>query len=357
MDDDRLTGPGGRPIRSKRSLGEQGIKGSHCRFVRPVASGLLFCPLLLSCSGVQSVLDPAGREAADVATLFFTMLVGGAAIWFGVVCLLFYAARKRRVHSEKGAGQLILWGGAIFPTVVLAALLSYAVWLMPNVRPWFRGETGSVRRVEVTGEQFWWRVRYLRQDGTVEFETANEVRIPVGERVVFSLKSPDVIHSFWIPVLGGKMDMIPGRDNRLTLMAEKSGTYRGVCAEFCGSSHALMAFTVLVMEPQDFEAWMAARQKSSGAEDAEGLALFLKQGCAACHAISGTEARGSIGPDLTAFGERGSVAAGTLPNLEEHIARFIRDPGAIKPEAHMPHFAMLPAAEIDRIAAYLKRLR
>ncbi|WP_081952865.1 cytochrome c oxidase subunit II [Rhizobium sp. YS-1r] len=357
MDDDRLTGPCRRPIRSKRSLGQQGIKGSYCRSVRPIASAPFFCPLLVSCSGIQSALDPAGREAAHVATLFFTMLIGGAVIWLAVVGLLFYAARKRRVHSEKGAGQLILWGGAIFPTVVLAALLAYAVWLMPNIRPWFQGEAGSVRRIEVTGEQFWWRVRYLRQDGTVAFETANEVRIPVGERVIFSLKSPDVIHSFWIPVLGGKMDMIPGRDNQLTLMAEKSGTYRGVCAEFCGSSHALMAFTVLAMEAQDFENWMAARQVASGTEDMDGLALFLKQGCDGCHAISGTEARGTIGPDLTAFGERGSVAAGTLENVEEHIARFIRDPGAIKPEARMPHFSMLPDAEIDRIAAYLKGLR
>ena len=285
------------------------------------------------------------------------MLIGGAVIWSVVVALLFYAARKRRAHSEETAGRLILWGGAIFPTVVLAALLTYAVWLMPNVRPWFQDEDGGMRRIEVTGEQFWWRVRYFGEDGAVLFETANEVRIPVGERVVFSLKSPDVIHSFWIPVLGGKMDMIPGRENRLTLLAEKPGSYRGVCAEFCGPSHALMAFTVRVMEPQAFEDWMAARQNTSGAGDGDGLALFLRNGCAACHAISGTEARGTIGPDLTAFGERGSVGAGTLPNMREHLARFIRFPGEVKPEARMPHFSMLPDAEIERIAVYLEGLR
>ncbi len=284
------------------------------------------------------------------------MLAGAVVIWAGVAGLLFYAARQKRGHSEKGAGQLILWGGAIFPTVVLAALLSYTVWLMPNVRPWFQGEEGRMR-IEVTGEQFWWRVRYLEEGGNVAFETANEVRLPIGERVVFSLKTPDVIHSFWIPVLGGKMDMIPGRENRLTLLAEKPGTYRGVCAEFCGASHALMAFTVHAVEKPAFETWMTARRASSGAQDAEGLALFLKHGCSACHAISGTEAQGRIGPDLTAFGERGSVAAGTLPNLEEHIARFIRDPDRIKPKVLMPHFSMLPEAETDRIAAYLKGLK
>ncbi|MGK6311694.1 cytochrome c oxidase subunit II [Neorhizobium sp. DT-125] len=345
-----------RSIRSRQIFGPGSAPGSHQRAIRTVPA-LLLCPLVASCSGIQSALDPAGREAADVATLFFVMLTGAAVIWAGVVAMLVYAARKRRAHSEKGAGQFILWGGAVMPTVILTALLSYAVWLMPNVRPWFQGEDGGMRRIEVTGEQFWWRVRYLGEDGGVLFETANEVRIPVGERVVFSLTSPDVIHSFWIPVLGGKMDMIPGRENRLALTAEKPGTYRGVCAEFCGTSHALMAFTVLAMESQAFEDWMSARQNASGAADAEGLALFLRHGCAACHAISGTEARGAIGPDLTAFGERGSVAAGTLPNEREHIARFIRYPGQVKPGALMPHFGMLPDTDIDRIAAYLKGLR
>jgi cytochrome c oxidase subunit 2 len=244
-----------------------------------------------------------------------------------------------------------------FPTVTLLALLSYAVWLMPNVRPWFGGHDGGMRHVEVTGEQFWWRVRYLDPGGAVTFETANEVRVPVGERVVISLRSPDVIHSFWIPVLGGKMDMIPGRENRLTLLAEKPGTYRGVCAEFCGSSHALMAFTVHAMQRQEYEAWFRARMTSSGEGSAEGLTLFLKNGCSACHAISGTQARGTIGPDLTAFGARGSVGAGTLANSVEHVARFIRNPGSVKPGAEMPHFSMLPDAEINLIAAYLAELR
>lgn len=357
MNDDRLTGVR-RPNRSRQTLGRGNAPDSSHRPTILAGNTVLFlCPFVTSCSAIQSALDPAGREAADVATLFFVMLIGGAVIWAVVVALLFYAARKRRAHSEAAAGRLILWGGAIFPTVILAALLTYAVWLMPNIRPWFQGEGGGMRRIEVTGEQFWWRVRYFGENGTVLFETANEVRIPVGERVIFSLVSPDVIHSFWIPVLGGKMDMIPGRTNRLTLMAERSGTYRGVCAEFCGPSHALMAFTVLAMEPQAFEDWMTARQAASGTGDAEGLALFLKHGCAACHAISGTEARGTIGPDLTAYGERGSVAAGTLPNTQEHIARFIRFPDEVKPGARMPHFSMLPDADVERIATYLKGLR
>lgn len=315
------------------------------------------CLLITSCSGSQSPLDPAGREAADVATLFFTMLAGAIVIWLAVVGLFIYAARKKREHTEDSAGKLILWGGTVFPCLVLAALLSYAVWLMPNVRPWFSGGGEGLRTVDVTGEQFWWRVRYMEPGGKVAFETANEVRIPVGERIAFQLTSPDVIHSFWIPVLGGKTDMIPGRRNILTLEAQKPGTYRGVCAEFCGTSHALMAFTVEVMEPKAYDAWLAARRHSTGIQDAEGLALFLKHGCGACHTVSGTEARGTIGPDLTAFGERGSVGAGTLSNTEQAIAQFIRNPGEVKPGNLMPRFDMLPDAETRRIAQFLKGLQ
>jgi len=355
MNDDRVTGDS-RPTRSQTYFDDVIVR-ALLPAAKAVLSLILLCPLMVSCSGVQSVLDPAGREAAGVATLFFAMLIGGAVIWVGVVVLLFYAARKKNAHSEQGAGRLILWGGAVMPCIVLGALLSYAMWLMPNVRPFFSGGGEGLQQIDVTGEQYWWRVRYLDPDGSIAFETANEIRMPVGERVAFQLTSPDVIHSFWIPVLGGKMDMIPGRRNVLTLEGDKPGSYRGVCAEFCGTSHALMGFTVEVMEKPAYDAWLASRRSASGGGDAEGLALFLKNGCSACHAISGTEARGVIGPDLTAFGERGSVGAGTLGNSTADIARFLRDPAVIKPGVRMPHYNMVPEAETDRIAQYLKGLR
>jgi cytochrome c oxidase subunit 2 len=325
----------------------------------PTASVLILpIALLSSCSGAQSALDPAGPEASDVATLFYVMLVGGILIWLAVVSVLFYAARKKRgPYSERAAGLVILWCGVIIPVVVLAALLSYAVWLMPNVRPWSSGGQGGLRQIEVTGEQFWWRVRYLNDDGELLFETANEIVMPVGERVLFVLKAPDVIHSFWIPSLGGKMDMIPGRTNHLALEASKPGTYRGVCAEFCGPSHALMAFSVEAVELEAFEAWIANRQTPTDNTSSRGLALFLGHGCNACHAIDGTDARGTIGPNLSAFGQRDTVGAGTLPNTEEHIARFIRHPSEIKPEARMPSFGMIPEGDADEIAAYLKGLK
>lgn len=322
-----------------------------------------FCPLIVlliglalsSCSGPHSALDPAGQEAAKVAQLFFVMLIGGILIWIAVVAALIFASRKKRAYSEESAGRVILWGGAIVPSVILCALLSYGMWLMPTIRPWVPDDQ-PVSRIEVTGEQFWWRVRYLDEAGKTMFETANEVRIAVGEPTHFSLKAADVIHSFWVPSLGGKMDMIPGRTNPLTLTADKQGTYRGVCAEFCGESHALMAFSVRAVAPDEHRTWLAERSAAKPPE-AEGLAVFLNTGCGACHAISGTAASGRIGPDLTAFGERATLAAGTLPHTTEAIVRFVANPGVIKPGVKMPHFGMLPDDDIKKIAVFLKELR
>lgn len=313
---------------------------------------------LSSCSGSQSALDPAGPEAADLANLFYVMLIGGALIWAGVVGCLFYATRRgREPHSERTAGRVIVFCGVVGPVIILAALLSYAVWLMPNMRPWSTPGEHGLRQIEVTGEQFWWRIRYLDASGDVILETANEIVMPVGERVLFHLKAPDVIHSFWIPSLGGKMDLIPGRINRMVLEASKEGTYRGVCAEFCGSSHALMAFTVDALEAPAFDTWLSERRAADGSPEGDGLALFLRHGCGACHTIAGTEATGTIGPNLTALGARKSLAAGTLANTEADIARFIRSPEASKPGVRMPSFDMLPDGDIETIAAYLKGLK
>jgi cytochrome c oxidase subunit 2 len=172
-------------------------------------------------------------------------------------------------------------------------------------------------RVTVTGHQWWWRVVYESPDGT-RFESANEVRIPTGRGTAIDLVGADVIHSFWVPNLAGKVDMIPGRTNTLTLQADRAGISRGQCAEYCGGAHALMAFNVVAMEPDDFETWLAAeaapaRTPETPGEE-EGLALFLSHGCGACHAIRGTEADGTIGPDLTHVGSRTSLAAGILRN-------------------------------------------
>jgi cytochrome c oxidase subunit 2 len=315
-------------------------------------------PLLASCSGIQSALDPAGEEATQVATLFWTMAVGLVVIWAGVVALSLYASRwKRYPISEQAASRLIFWGGAVFPITVLTALLAYALWLMPALRPFAGGEQASLR-VEVTGHQFWWDITYVLPDGT-RVASANEVRLPVGQRVEFALESADMIHSFWIPALGGKMDLIPGRTNRLSLLATKPGTYRGQCAEFCGLSHALMAFPATALEPGDFEAWLAARALPSPGVDASptGRELFLSEGCGTCHRVAGTPAAGTSGPDLSHVGSRLTIGAGQLDNDIETLARFIAHATSVKAGAKMPAYPNLDADQLRSIASWLKGLQ
>lgn len=330
---------------------------SWARWHRLVAIGLCFCPVITSCSGVQSALDPAGEEAESVATLFWVMTVGGLIIWATVVAISQYAARwKRKTISEKAAGQVIFWGGAVFPIVVLTALLAYALWLMPFLRPFAASGEGNTR-IEIVGHQFWWHVVYHRADGTT-LVSANEVRLPVGERVEFSLTSADMIHSFWIPALGGKMDLIPGRINRLSLLAKRPGIYRGQCAEFCGTSHALMAFSVVAMDPAEFETWLDRRSVPIATNLANtGQAVFLRERCSDCHTIAGTDATGTAGPDLSHVGSRLTLGAGQLENNEANMARFITSPSSIKPGSHMPGYESLPPEDLAAVARWLKGLQ
>jgi len=315
--------------------------------------------LLAGCSGPQSALDPAGRGAERIADLFWWMAVGAAIIWLAVVSLAVYAIHlEREPHSLRGARLLIIGGGVVVPTVVLAGLLAYGLALMPDLLT--PAPEGSLK-IAVSGEQWWWRVRYLTSGGNdVTVELANEIRLPVGERVEFHLESPDVIHSFWIPSLGGKIDMIPGRKNRLALEPTRTGVFRGACAEFCGTSHALMSFYVVVLEKADFAAWLA-HQREPARAPAEPLAmqgqeLFLANGCGACHTIRGTPADGVVGPDLTHVGSRLSLGAGILPNDPEAFLRWIAHTEDVKPEVHMPAFGMLPSEELRALAVYLDKL-
>ncbi|MER2534059.1 MAG: cytochrome c oxidase subunit II [Rhizobiaceae bacterium] len=307
---------------------------------------------------MQSALDPAGEEASQVATLFWVMTVGGLAIWAFVVGFSLYASRwKRAPVSEASAGKVILLAGVVFPVTVLTALLSYALWLMPSLRP-FGGAEQAGLRIEVVGNQFWWRVVYHAADGSAVV-SANEIRMPVGERVEFSLASADMIHSFWIPSLGGKMDLIPGRTNRLSLLATKAGTYRGQCAEFCGVSHASMAFPVVVMEPAAFDAWLDARRAPSPAAETgdPGQALFMREGCGNCHSVAGTPAAGTSGPDLSHVGSRLTIGAGLLRNDTDTLARFVAHATALKPGSQMPAYLGLPVEERAALAAWLKELQ
>lgn len=316
---------------------------------------------MTGCTGQQSALDPAGLEAEQIASLFWWMTGGAVVIWLAVLALAAYAVRSRQsedpTHQSRRSKWMIIGGGAVIPTFILAGLLLYGLALLPKLVA--QAPPGTLR-IAVTGEQWWWRVQY-HPGGSGEVVLANEIRIPVGEPVEFLLNSPDVIHSFWIPSLGGKVDMLPGRETRLVLTPTRTGVFRGVCAEFCGASHAYMAFYVEVMEPDDFARWLE-QQREPAAEPVDTLALrgaeqFLANGCSACHAIRGTEADGVIGPDLTHVGSRMSLGAGIIANDEDGFLRWIERTNLVKPGVLMPHFGMLPEQELSELAAYLESLQ
>lgn len=286
------------------------------------------------------------------------MAAGAAVIWGGMVALALYAAREDRSRWTVASGyKLITIGGVLLPTVVLAALLAYG---LPSLTRLLAAPATPDLSIAVSGEQWWWRVRYEGDSGP-KAEAANEIRVPVGARVSLSLTSDNVIHSFWIPSLAGKVDMIPGRTTRLSFEATRTGQFRGICAEYCGASHALMGFTVEVMERDAFAAWRAAQAADAvdpaDAQAARGRDLFARHGCGACHTIRGTNATGAIGPDLTHVGSRPRLAAAALPNDAESMAQWIAAPDRAKPGVHMPAYRMLAGDELSALAAYLGGLR
>ncbi len=313
---------------------------------------LLSPVLLAACSGSQSALDPAGRGAERIASLFWWMVAGSAVIWLAVVAGIVYALTTRRRHTERTAGILIVGAGLIAPTVILTVLLVIGLALLPDLL----ASPRDALQIHVSGEQYWWRVRYLLPNGE-QFELANEIRIPVGEPVEILLESPDVIHAFWVPPLAGKVDMIPGRVNRLTLEPQRTGTFRGICAEFCGTSHALMAFDAVVLERDAFRVWLAQQRRPATVRQSRGLDLFLANGCDACHAIRGTPADGVIGPDLTHIGSRLRLGAGTLRNDHGAMSKWLVETDRVKPGVLMPAYRMLAAQDIRAMADYLEALR
>lgn len=310
------------------------------------------------CTGVQSALAPSGREADRIASLFWWMTGGAIVVWGFVIALaVYYARRAPGETNRRRDAVLIVGGGVAFPGIVLTGLLIFGLAMIPSTVE--RAPEGSLQ-VAVTGEQWWWRVKYFRPGGE-EVVLANEIRIPIGEPTQLRLDSDNVIHSFWVPSLAGKMDMIPGRITWLTMRPTSTGIFRGACAEYCGTSHALMAFYVEVMEKAAFERWLdhqaSPAVQTAGGEASRGSELFLGNGCGACHTVRGTPAAGQIGPDLTHVGGRLSVGAGILRNEPEKLREWLASTGHLKPGVHMPAFGMLPDADLAALAAYLHGLK
>jgi cytochrome c oxidase subunit 2 len=324
---------------------------------QPAPRLLLALLALTACVGPQSALDTAGHSAERIAELTLRMSGGAVLIWVAVVLLALYWHRRATGRRDRIRDRwLVVVCGAVVPTLVLTALLIHGLALLPSMIA--RAPAGS-RRIEVVGEQWWWRVRYPGPDGDVVL--ANEIRLPVGEPVQLRLESADVIHSFWVPSLAGKMDMIPGRVTHLALHPTRTGVFRGACAEYCGAAHAWMALYVEVMPRDEFGRWLEGQAAPApaprGVHAARGGELFSSTGCGACHAVRGTDAKGSIGPDLTHVGSRLSLAAGALENDVHAFRRWLVETEHLKPGVLMPHFAMLPPADLAALAAYLEGLQ
>ncbi len=319
---------------------------------------LLSAFALAGCSGVQSALDPAGGDAWDLYWLTIVMTVGATLIFVVVTALLLYAlfAPPER-RAWLGTRRTIVYGGLAFPIVTLSLLLPYGLVVMRDVDA---PQPGALQ-IEVIGEQYWWRVRYPAEGEQAEFSTANELVIPIGKPITVSVTAADVIHSFWIPNFGGKIDMIPGRINRFNFTAERPGIYRGICAEFCGAQHARMAFDVMALEPAEYEAWRSTQAQPAPEPAipflARGRDLFRSGGCGSCHVVRGTEANGQLGPDLTHVGSRRTIGAGQFPNNVGTLAGWIANVQQIKPGAKMPSYGSLTGEDLRAMAGYLESLK
>jgi cytochrome c oxidase subunit II len=257
-----------------------------------------------------------------------------------------------RLPAQIRGHTLLEISWTIAPALILLTIA------IPTIQVVFRTQAQPAPRdaleVTVFGHQWWWEFQYP----TLEVVTANELHLPAGRRVTLTLEGPDVIHSFWVPQLGGKRDVVPGRLNRITLTPDTPGEYRGQCAEFCGISHANMAMRVIVDPPDAFARWVA-QQKKDPVEPAglaaEGKAIFARSACVGCHTIRGVSS-GTLGPDLTTFGSRHTLAAGILPVSVDTVAAWLKDPPALKPDAKMPKLA-LTDAQAHAVATYLIGLK
>jgi cytochrome c oxidase subunit II len=314
----------------------------------PLAPGtLLACLSLTGCRGSPSALDPQGPAAERLAQLWWAIfaVIGVAVlITLALVGYALFARRSAGTDEETSIRverRLIIGGGIALPLVLVFILMALNVAAGAAVQG-HSGKPAGVAladapdvEIEVIGHRFWWEIRYRNP----EFVTANELHIPVGRPVAISLTSIDVIHSFWVPQLHGKIDLTPGRTTYLVLEADRPGVFRGQCAEFCGIQHALMGFLVVAEVPELHEEWrqrQAQPAEIETEEQEEGLRIFVEAGCGTCHAIAGTEADGRLGPDLSNFGARRTIGAATVVNNRGNLGGWIIDPQSIKPGNLMP---------------------
>ena len=328
-------------------------KGSGGAKRRAILHGGLV--LLLAGCASQGALAPRGPDAEVADDLWVFMLWLGGVITVAWLALFLFGLLRRHREDADAADDdrihrlFIVGGGIVLPALSLGALFVYNIAAFDDL------PQGDDVVIEATGYQFWWEFTYADP----AFVTANELHIPTDTDVQITLRAADVIHSFWVPQLAGKRDMIPGRVNQLTIRADEPGRYDGKCTEYCGIQHANMEFTVVAQTPEEYAEW--AREMAEPAEEPEtvaelaGYETFMTSSCIGCHAIAGTPAVSEIGPSLTHFARRQMLGAGVAPNDRGHLGGWVVNAQALKPGAEMPP-ADIEAADLDALLTYLESL-
>jgi cytochrome c oxidase subunit 2 len=316
----------------------------------------------LSGCSPQSIVSTHSPQAHNIALLWWWMLAAAVIVFAGAVMLLVVAYFRRGVaglpfvgeREDLSRGMVLVFGIGV-PLVALVALFGISdVYLIGQTAP--PAPSSTKMTIDVIGHQWWWEVRYPGSRAI----TANEIHIPARARVNVVATTADVIHSFWVPGLNRKIDMVPGRRNRVLLYASRPGVYRGQCSQFCGLQHAHMAMYVVAQRPAAYQAWLAANAApahtpTTTAQQA-GQAQFTADQCSSCHMIQGTGAAGQIGPDLTHVASRMTLASAEIPNRPAWLAAWIRNPQAIKPGDRMPDLG-LSAHQVNLLVTYLDSLR
>jgi cytochrome c oxidase subunit II len=303
-------------------------------------------------NNIQSAFHPVSSASRDIKDLTWYLIIMCTVVFIATMLLLITGLKKK--GSAQG-NSFILWSGLYIPAIILLGTLFYSLKSSLSIRQMNQQE--DVLLIRFTGHQFWWEVHYPEFNIT----DANEIYVPVGKTIRLELKSQDVIHSFWIPNVHGKMDMLPEMKTYLTFQVDKPGKYRGQCAEFCGPQHALMAYWLVALPVEEFEQWVAQRQKSNlttlSATQEQGKEIYFRESCHTCHAIKGTSFAGRSGPDLTHLASRLTLAAGSLPNNRENLGQWILHSQKIKPVNRMPEYPYLTKDDLEVLLDYLMTLK
>ena len=326
-------------------------------------------PLLLICSACappQSILHPGGPAAGNLAQIGWIVFILFGAVAVVMWILLVWVVVRRRGSLEShepwntGGGQRwVLIGGFAIPFVILCSVFVLALDRMSDF-PVQDGEHVNPE-IRVIGHQWWWQVEYIGSDPDKYVETANEIHIPVGKPVDIVLETRDVIHSFWVPAMHGKVDLIPGQPNYIRIEASHAGSFQGQCGEYCGEEHARMRLLVVAQAPEEYQLWLANQRKPAAfpqdTEAMHGQEIFENAACALCHTVRGTVAMGKVAPDLTHFASREGIAANSYRNNEANLEAWVTHAQSLKPGAQMPDLTAFNGTDLRALVAYLRGLK